>query len=284
VDASEFVAAGLPADSRSFTPWSLAAGAFYAFNKKWALGSNLSYTERAPTFPELYADGPHIATNQFEVGNRNLGNVKSIAVDLALKQRGQFFTTSVGVFYNDFSNYIGLFPTGIFRLDDRSIVPAGTPDSLEQFDYLGIKARFYGAEAQVDFPVWNQGGNLVTLAFQADYVNATDRSTSQPLPFIPPFRFGATLGYQRERLTASLGGLFAAAQDRVPQFQTSTPGYANVFANAAYVFEVGGAVTLEAFVQATNLLDQTIRYSTSSLKDIAPLGARAVTVGVRGAF
>jgi iron complex outermembrane receptor protein len=284
VDAGEFVAAGLPADSRSFTPWSLAAGAFYAFNREWGLGANLSYTERAPTFQELYADGPHIATNQFEVGNRNLGNVKSTAVDVALKQRGQFFTSSVGIFYNDFSNYIGLFPTGIFRLDDRSVVPAGTPDSLEQFDYAGVKARFYGAEAQVGFPMWNQGGNLVTLAFQADYVNATDRSTSQPLPFIPPFRFGATLGYQRERLTASLGGLFAAAQDRVPQFQTSTPGYANVFANVAYAFKLGGAVTLEAFLQATNLLDQTIRYSTSNLKDIAPLGARAVTVGVRGAF
>lgn len=284
VEASEFAAAGLPADSRSFTPWSLAGGAFYAFNKEWGLAANLSYTERAPTFQELYADGPHIATNQFEVGNRNLGNVKSTAVDVALKQRGQVFTSSVGVFYNDFSSYIALFPTGIFRLDDRSVVPAGTPDSLEQFDYRGVKARFYGAEAQVGFPIWNQAGNLVTLAFQADYVNATDRSSNQPLPFIPPFRFGATLGYQRERLTASLGGLFAAAQNRVPQFQTSTPGYANVFANAAYAFKLGGAVTLEAFLQATNLLDQTIRYSTSNLKDIAPLGARAVLAGVRGAF
>jgi iron complex outermembrane recepter protein len=284
VDAAEFVAAGLPADSRSFTPWSLAAGAFYAFSKEWGLAANLSYTERAPTFQELYADGPHVATNQFEVGNRNLGNVTSTAVDLTLKQRGQFFTSSLGVFYNDFSSYVALFPTGIFRLDDRSVVAAGTPDSLEQFDYREVKARFYGVEAQVGFPIWNQAGNLVTLAFQADYVNATDRSNSQPLPFIPPFRFGATLGYQRERFTASLGGLFAAAQNRVPQFQTSTPGYANVFADAAYAFKLGSGVTLEAFLQATNLLDQTIRYSTSNLKDIAPLGARAVMAGVRGAF
>ena len=71
----------------------------------------------------------------------------------------------------------------------------------------------------------------------------------------------------------------------MPQFQTTTPGYANVFANAAYAFKARRRlVTAEAFLQATNLLDQTIRYSTSNLKDIAPAGRRAVMAGVRGAF
>ena len=295
VDADEFAAAGLPADSRSFTPWSAAAGAFYAFNKEWGLGGNVSYTQRAPTYQELYADGPHIATNAFEVGNRNLGTVKSTAVDLTLKQRGQFFTSSVGAFYNQFSNYIAQFPTGIFRNpEDRSVTPDAAPIvdpatgeeivPLEQFDYRQVRARFYGVEAQVGFPLWNRGGNLVTLALQADYVNATDRSNGQPLPFIPPLRAGATIGYQREQFTVSLGGLFAAAQNRVPQLQTTTAGYANVFASAAYGFKLGNLASLEAFVQATNLLDQTIRYSTSNLKDISPLGARAIIAGVRGTF
>jgi iron complex outermembrane receptor protein len=70
----------------------------------------------------------------------------------------------------------------------------------------------------------------------------------------------------------------------VPQFQTTTPGYANVFANASYRFDVGGGASLEAFLQGTNFLDQTIRYSTSNLKDIAPLGRRAGMAGVRGVF
>jgi iron complex outermembrane receptor protein len=295
VDAGEFVQAGLPADSRRFTPWSGAAGAFYSFGKEWGLGTNVSYTQRAPTFQELYADGPHLATNAFEVGNRGLDKVTSTAVDLTLKRQGPGLTGSLGVFYNAFSNYIAQFPTGIFRNpEDRSVTPGAAPivdpatgeeiQPLEQFDYRQVKARFYGVEAQAGFPIWNQAGNLVTMALQADYVNATDRSNGQPLPFIPPFRFGATLGYQRERFTASVGGLFAAAQNRVPQSQTATPGYANVFANAAYAFKVGSLVTAEAFLQATNLLDETIRYSTSNLKDIAPAGRRAVLAGVRGTF
>jgi iron complex outermembrane recepter protein len=250
------------------------------------LGANLQYTQRAPTFQELYADGPHLATNAFEVGSSALNKVESTSIDLTLKQQSDLYTSSVGAFYTSFSNFVGLFPTGIFRNpEDRSIAPDASPIvdpitgeevvPLEQFNYNQVKARF---------PIWRSGGNLVTMNLQADYVNATDRSNGQPLPFIPPFRFGTTVAYQRAAFSASLGGLFAAAQNRVPQFQTSTTGYANVFANASYKFDLGRAVGLEAFLQGANLLDQTIRYSTSNLKDIAPLGRRAVMVGMRGTF
>jgi iron complex outermembrane receptor protein len=295
VDADEFVPAGLPGDSRSFTPWSAAAGAFYAFNQTWGLGANVQYTQRAPSFQELYADGPHLATGQFEVGDRNLGKVESTSIDLTLKHQAEDFTSSIGAFFSAFSNFIGLFPTGIYRNpEDRSVVPDASPIvdpatgeeivPLEQFDYAQVKARFYGVEAQVGFPIWKSGGSEVAVKLQADYVNATDRTTGQPLPFIPPFRAGGTLTYRREAVSAGLGGLFAAAQNRVPQFQTTTPGYADVFANLSYRWKFAAGSSLEAFVQGTNLLDQTIRYSTSNLKDLAPLGRRAVTVGVRGAF
>jgi iron complex outermembrane receptor protein len=291
VDADPFDAAGLPGDSRSFTPLSGALGAFYAFNREWGVGVNYAYTERAPTFQELYADGPHIATNAFEVGNRNFNMVKSNAVDVTLKWQKQRYLSTLGVFYNRFNNYVGLFPTGILRdPETRGVVdPAtATPDeldaALEQYDYAQVSARFYGIEGQVTMPVYERAGRVVTLQLQADYVNARDTTNSQPLPFMPPFRFGTTLGYQQDRFTASLGGLFAAAQTRVPQNQTETPGWANVFASAAYRLPVTAGFQLEAFLQANNLLDQTIRYSTSFLKDIAPLGQRAVVVGVRGTF
>ena len=122
------------------------------------------------------------------------------------------------------------------------------------------------------------------MKLQADYVRATDRSNGQPLPFIPPLRVGASFTYEREGLTATLGALFASSQDRTPQFQTTTPGYTNLFLNASYRFMFGTGTELEVFVQGTNLLDETIRYSTSSLKDIAPAGGRAVMAGLRGAF
>lgn len=294
IDAQPFDAAGLPADSVSFTPWSAALGTFYALERGWGLGANLQYTQRAPSAQELFANGPHIATDQFEVGNRDLGKVSATSLDLALTRKGETWSSTVGAFYADFSNYIGLFPTGIWRGPDRSVAPGPEPyidpetgeevTPLQQFDYRQVKARFYGVEAQVSFPLWKDGANLLSTTLQADYVRADDRDNDQPLPYIPPLRVGATVTWQQGGLTAALGGLFAAAQDRVPQFQTTTPGYADVFANASYRWSVGPGLELEAFVQGRNLLDQTIRYSTSTLKGIAPAGGRAVMAGLRGTF
>ena len=132
--------------------------------------------------------------------------------------------------------------------------------------------------------MWQEGSHRLTLKLRGDYVRASDRDNGQPLPFIPPLRLGASLNYQRDALTATLGALRASTEDRVPSFQTETRGYTDLYLNAAYMWTLARDVSLEVFVQATNLLDETIRYSTSSLKDIAPEGGRSVMAGVRGTF
>ena len=223
MDAADFPQAGQPADSRNFTPWSAAVGALYAFNPQWGATGNLSYTQRAPSVQELFANGPHLATDQFVVGDRNLNEVESTAVDLALKWKSGAFTSSAAAFYNHFSNYIALIPTGIFRNpEDRSVAPSAAPildpvtgdvvDPVQQFNYQGVRARFWGIELKGGLPIWSRGGQTLTLGVQGDYVNAQDLTNGQPLPFIPPLRAGATLGYQREAFTAGLG-ILAAAPD-----------------------------------------------------------------------
>jgi iron complex outermembrane receptor protein len=264
-------------------------------DKNWGVGANVQYTQRAPSSQELFADGPHIATDQFEVGNRALDKVRSTSIDIALRSRGEGLTGSIGAFYSNFSNFVGLFPTDIYRNpEDRSVAPGPEPfvdpvtgeevTPMQQYDYRQVRARFYGFEAEVGVPVWQEGSHRVSLKLRGDYVRASDRDSGEPLPFIPPLRLGASLMYQHDALTATFGALRASRQDRVPSFQTETPGYTDLYLNAAYLWSPGGDVALEVFVQATNLLDETIRYSTSSLKDIAPAGARSVMAGIRGTF
>ncbi|PKO74039.1 MAG: TonB-dependent receptor, partial [Betaproteobacteria bacterium HGW-Betaproteobacteria-15] len=55
--------------SRDFTPKSIAAGALFKIDEQWSLAANLSSNQRAPSYFELYANGPHVATGQYEVGN-----------------------------------------------------------------------------------------------------------------------------------------------------------------------------------------------------------------------
>lgn len=294
IDAKAFTAAGLPADSASFTPWSGALGAYYAINPDWGVGANLQYTQRAPSSQELFADGPHLATNQFEVGSRLLNKVGATSIDLTLRRRGEGVTGSLSGFFANFSNFIGLFPTGIWRNpEDRGVAPGPDPivdpDTgeeivpLQQFDYRQVRARFYGIEFEAGIPLWRAGGQRLMLGLQLDYVRAENRNNGEALPFIPPLRAGASLTYRSNAFTAAVAALRASKQDRVPQFQTDTPGYTNLTLNASYQFTFSGA-SLEAFVQANNLLDATIRYSTSNLKDIAPAGARSLMAGVRGAL
>jgi iron complex outermembrane receptor protein len=294
VDAAEFAAAGAPAARAAFTPWSVAADAFVAFGGDWGVGAAIERTQRAPSSQELFADGPHLATAQFEIGNPRLGVAQATAFDVALKRRGDGVTGTLSFFLTDFSSFIGLFPSGIWRNpQDRSVAPGPQPiidpatgetvTPLQQFNYAQVPARFYGGELQIEVPLL-RAAHAVSLLLQGDYVNATDRTTGQPLPFIPPLRLGATLQWRTGRWSAAVGALHAAAQDRVPEFQTPTPAYTNVFAHATARFEWGERGALEVFVQATNLLDETIRYSTSPLKDIAPAGARALQAGLRGVF
>jgi iron complex outermembrane receptor protein len=94
----------------------------------WGVGANVQYAQRAPSSQELFADGPHIATNQFEVGDRDLNKVTSTSIDLTLKKQGDSFTSAISAFYASFSNFVGLFPTAFFRNpQDRSVAPGPEP-------------------------------------------------------------------------------------------------------------------------------------------------------------
>ncbi|MCU0968127.1 MAG: TonB-dependent receptor [Rubrivivax sp.] len=295
VDAEPFDAAGRPAASRRFTPWGASAGAAYSLTSAWRLGATLEYTQRAPASQELYADGPHLATDQFEVGNADLQKVASTALDLTLQFRDGPRHASVSVFYADFSNFIALLPTGVWRNpEDRAVLPGPEPfvdpdsgelvEPMQQFDFTGVRARLAGLEASLDAPLGTAWGASWSTRWQFDWLRADDRTNGQPLPLQPPMRLGAALVWSRGALEAVFGGTFAARQDRVPSGATETPGYADLRLEAVWRPVIGRQWPLEVWVRADNLLDQTIRYSTSTLKDIAPAGARAVAAGVRATF
>ncbi|MEQ1600126.1 MAG: TonB-dependent receptor, partial [Methylotenera sp.] len=98
--------------SNSFNPNSFALGGLYQITQNWSLTSNLSHNERAPSYFELYANGAHIATGQFEVGNSTLAKEKSNGIDAQIRYKDAKNSFSVGAYYTRFSNFIGLFDTG----------------------------------------------------------------------------------------------------------------------------------------------------------------------------
>lgn len=277
------------AQTRDFSPRSYAMGALYTLTKELALAANLSHTERAPTYNELFANGPHNATGQYEVGDPNLDKEKSNGADLQLRWRSGAHSASIGGYYTRFSNYIGLFNTGATRGADgeRNPVDAGVADAsgepiLPEAALQAVPAAFYGFEAEGKFRVYEQQSTL-DLNLRSDYVRAKNRDTGEPLPRISPLRVSAGLDYRLANLGARLDVMHAAKQDRTAENELPTGSYTLV--NALLTYRIRSQTPgLEAFVKVNNLFDEEARLHTSTLKDIAPLPGRGVLLGVRGTF
>ncbi|SDK13263.1 iron complex outermembrane recepter protein [Pseudomonas delhiensis] len=268
---------------RSFTAGSLSSGAVYQLTPIWALAATLSYTERAPTFYELYANGPHAATGTFEVGDADADKEKAVSTDLALRFDNGVHKGSVGVFYSRFSNYIGLLASGRYRDEEGEVVAADSDEALPEYLYSGVRAEFYGVEAQDRIHLLESPYGNFDLELSGDYTRAKNRDTGQPLPRIAPLRLNSALIWELQQWQARLDVEHAASQHRVPDEEFATDGYTTLGASVGYKFDVGGSQWL-AFVKGENLTNQTVRYASSILRDSVPAPGRGIEAGVKVAF
>ena len=265
--------------SSSFTAGSLSSGAVHTLTPIWSLAATLGYTERAPTFYELYANGAHVATGTYEVGDAKLSKEKAVSSDLALRFDNGTHKGSVGVFYSHFSNYIGLLGSG------RTLDEDGEEDAngIPEYTYSGVRARFAGIEAQDHWTLGESTYGKFALELSGDYTRAKNLDNGEALPRIAPLRLNTGLLWERDRWQARLDVQHAASQGQVPDNESGTHGYTTLGASAGYRFDIGGSQWL-AFVKGENLTNQTVRYASSILRDIAPAAGRGVEVGLRTTF
>ena len=274
------------AGSRRFTPASAALGALVNLSPGWQLTGHLAYTQRAPKDYELFADGAHIATAAWEVGNPRLGLEKSTSIDLGAQWKDGPQRFALTAFASRYGNYIGLLPTGEARGDD---------ELLPVFAYTGVKARFVGLEASGTVRLLGQqglwaapsGGSVLDPNLRVDLVRATNLTTGQALPLIAPARLGATLRWANGPWGAQLGFDHAMAQRRVPQGNRSTGAYTVWNAAITYRQKLGRA-QLQWYARVDNLSDKLAYPATSILTQTAfpraPLPGRSARVGVQVMF
>lgn len=256
------------AKNNSFNPASYAFGGLYTFNSNWSLATNLSHNERAPSYFELYANGAHLATGQYEVGNSNFDKERSNGIDAQIRWKDGKNNFHFGAYYTRFSSFLGLLDTG--DIDAESGLP------IAQFS--AFSAIFKGLEADGRF---NIADNL-DLTLRGDYVRATNRDNGDPLPRIAPLRLGTGLHYQKSSFGARMDVLHAFKQDRTSENELATDSYTNLSAMVTY--KLPTKLDLEVYAKANNLLDQEIREHTSFLKDIAPQAGRSLLIGLRADF
>ena len=251
-----------------FTTYSYALGGLYAIGSHWSMASNLSHNERAPSYFELYANGAHLATGQYEVGNPNFKKERSNGVDAQIRWKDARNSFSVGAYYTRFNRFLGLLDTG--AIDGPSTLP------IAQFS--AFAASFKGLEAEAKFNL----ADYWDLNLRGDYVRASNLDNQAALPRITPLRLGAGLNYQKNAMGARLNVTRAFKQNRTAQNELPTAGYTDVSAMAT--FKLPSKLNVELFAKASNVLNQEIREHTSFLKDLSPAGARSVLIGLRADF
>lgn len=255
---------------KKFKPFSTSLGYRQGLNSFWTATSNLSYTERAPTYYELFANGHHHATGLHEIGNPNQKPEKGITLDLALSHKTEESKIRLGAFVTEFSNFIGLMP-----------------QSVDEYRFEGIKARLYGLEADGRFPLlkgaFGKTGQI-DLSWKADYVRGENRTTGGSLPRIAPLRVDTSFIYTEGRYSSQLDVRYAARQNRYDDSLGATPGYTTIGVGASYKTVLQGFKSAYWFVRLDNLTNEVARNASSVMRDVAMVGSRSLRAGLRASF
>ncbi|MCU4413527.1 zinc piracy TonB-dependent receptor ZnuD [Acinetobacter sp. WU_MDCI_Axc73] len=250
-------------DDHTFS-YSGAANWLFAPNYKLSLVA--SHQERMPLAQELYANGKHLATNTYEIGNENLNPENSNNIELGFYYDTDKLNYHVNVFHNWFDDYIY----------------ARTLDRYENFrlvEYTQDKARFYGLEGEISYQL---SPRYKTTMF-GDYVRGKIDAEGDA-PRIPGGRLGT-------RFNADFGdGISGMAeyyhvfkQDKIAAYETETDGYNMVNLGVAYSARASDKTDYRVYLKANNLLDETVYNHASFLSNIPQVG-RNFTLGIDFSF
>ena len=274
--------------NRNFSLGSASFGALWSFTPGYALGSTLSYAQRAPTAEELYSGGAHHPTETYDRGDASLGKETSRNIDVSLQKTEDRLRWKGNLFQNRVSNFV------YGRLGGEVCSEGGDPyvqgacdsvggEALRERSFNQASATIRGYEVDVSYNLYEYG--WFGRAFADDSRGTLDNLGNMPLQ--PVARLGTTVGYQDANWRSSLSVINASAQNRIASAdvsnETATRGYTRVDANISWRQRIGEN-ELTWFASARNLLNEEIRLSTSLLKDYVPQPGRNFLIGVRARF
>ena len=230
---------------------------------------NLQRIERAPRAVELFAKGPHDATQTFDIGNPNLTIETASTAEIGLKRVLGDFRFDGKVYYTRFNNFIYQQPTGIYCGEE--FATCGIETELLQTAIAQRDAIFRGAELAWQWDVVPLGSGLFGVDGQYDTVRATFTDGSN-VPRIPPQRLGGGAYWRNDNWFVRAGLLHAFAQYDLAPFETPTAGYNLVKAEIVHKtisgedFAVGAGRSSPPASSATTCSTSTCATASSSTR------------------
>lgn len=265
----------LTGEAVTFNGLSASFGADYHLTGNTKLGGTVYRTERAPTTEELFSNGPHLATQQFESGDRDLGIETATGAELSLRYKTGGSHATFNLFYTDYANYIYERITGAAVITDEG-------DVLPVTRFTPSNAVFKGFEIDLghEWGAW-RGWDISTDA-SLEYVDAKLNlaQLDAALPRIPPL--GVTLGLSADTGLWGLRAELDYAAKKTTLAYGELPSDSYTLINAFVSREINDAMTLR--LSALNLTNQDARQHTSFLKDVVPLPGRNFKISLEMTF
>lgn len=256
---------------RKFKPLSFSAATVWHVTEASHLAFTFASAERAPSDAELFANGPHIATQTFEVGDEGLKEERNRHYELAWRIHQGVLTGSISLYYDDFRDYIYLEDTGLEE------------DGLPLREWAQQDAEFVGGEIELRWDLGHRRSGHWQLFGLYDRVSA-ELDDGHNVPLIPPSRIGAGADWDLYNWAGNLTWIHASSHTKTAEFETQTPGYDLVNAELSYLFKLDNGSNINLFLKGHNLLNEDIRNSTSYLKDQAPQIGRNFIIGASIVF
>ncbi|MEE4245315.1 MAG: TonB-dependent receptor [Kangiellaceae bacterium] len=280
---AESVSVGVDGFSEfSDTTLSYSIGDVISLNDDDVFAVNLAVAERAPIAEELYSFGEHVATDTFDVGNTNLTNETSTNFDVSYRFNSDGISGEINAYINNIDNFIfgGVMDNNGFVTDLNGVITAIDPDETVIM-YQQRDAEFSGIEVDVAIPLVSAEYDL-TLGLMADYIHAEfTNGDGAYVPRIPPIRFGMSLQYVDNDLSAVLNWIDHSSQEKTANNELPTDGFTILDLEVSYKLDEGNSML---FLRGQNLLDEEARDHASFLKDLAPRAGRNFVAGIRYNF
>ena len=246
-------------DDRNFNLLSVSAGGDIHLSGAVRLGGTVFRTERAPTTEELFSNGPHLATNQFELGDATLDKEVATGVEAAIRHREGNHNVTLNLFYTDYTDYIFESQT------------ADEEDGLPVFQFVAEDAEFYGFEAATNTQLASTGAFDISADALIEYVRA--KTETGNLPRIPPLSTLIGLEAESDRLKLRGEWEYVAEANDLAAFELPTDDYN--LANAFLTWKAPvGAQDVALRFSVLNIFDAEARQHSSFLKDLVPQPGR----------
>ena len=263
----------------SLTPYSdtvasFSIGSGYKVADGILVGLSVAKNTRIPSLAELYANGPHIGPQVYEVGSfygsgTKLRNEIATTSEFYLRYGRDRWHLHSALFFNRFDNFVYGDFTGIEK------------DSLPEIEYKQTDADIKGVEIELEFLADPIGIFDINHEFSFSTIDAV-LATEGNIPRIPPSILQYVLEGTSENWLWLLRLKHSGKQSDIGTNELPTESYNTVDIEVSWIPSNYNGVTLSLL--ARNLGDEEIRNHTSYLKDRMPEPGRNINLTLQYGF